>query len=138
VEEWEEFDKGWGEALRRGGTEGLLGGFEEEFGESFEAEFPEWARVVTRRADPQALLAAQSRELITEGLASLGDFTVPALLIAGELEDEDDNAGAVARTISNGERLRLPGLGHPGACAAAEATVPTARAFLERYFDERF
>src|SRR5207344_2687199 len=58
----------------------------------------------------------------------------PALLIAGEREDENDDAAAVAAMIPNGQSLRLPGLGHAGACAASGLTVPTARAFLERWF----
>jgi hypothetical protein len=36
--------------------------------------------------------------------------------------------------ISNGDSLRLPGLGHPGTCAASDLTVLTARAFLDRWF----
>jgi hypothetical protein len=57
-----------------------------------------------------------------------------ALLIAGELEDEDDEAAKVAAMIPTGQSLRLPGLGHRGACAASALTVPTARAFLDRWF----
>ena len=64
----------------------------------------------------------------------LASFPVPALLIAGELEDEDDDAAKVAAMIPNGRSLRLPGLGHTGACAASALTVPTARAFLDRWF----
>ena len=66
-----------------------------------------------------------------EGLTS---FPVPALLIAGELEDEDDDAAKVAAMIPNGQSLRLTGLGHGGACAVSALTVPTARAFLDRWF----
>jgi len=40
----------------------------------------------------------------------------------------------VAAMIPNGQSLRLPGLGHGGACAASELTIPTARAFLDRWF----
>jgi pimeloyl-ACP methyl ester carboxylesterase len=82
------------------------------------------------------LLAANAHELWAEGLSEEGlrSFPVPVLLIAGELEDEDDDAAKIAAMIPNGQRLRLPGLGHGGACAASELTVPTARAFLERWF----
>ena len=85
-------------------------------------------------ADPQALLAIQSRELLGEGLPTLEGFPVPALLIAGELEDEDGEAAVVAGMLPSGESLRLPGLGHGGACAASELALPTARAFLDRWF----
>ena len=36
--------------------------------------------------------------------------------------------------IPNGQSLSLPGLGHAGACAASPRTVPTACAFLDRWF----
>ena len=126
----------WDEALRRGGTSALVDLFKIEDGDAFDREFPPWARAVTLRADPEALLAAHAPELWTEGIPDedLRSFPVPALLIAGELEDEDDDAAKVAAMIPNGQSLRLPGLGHGGACAASALTVPTARAFLDRWF----
>jgi pimeloyl-ACP methyl ester carboxylesterase len=126
----------WVEALRRGGTSALVDRFKIEDGERFDREFPHWARAVTLRADPDALLAAVAPELWADGIPDedLRSFPVPALLIAGELEDVDDDAAKVAAMIPNGQSLRLPGLGHGGACAASALTVPTARAFLERWF----
>ena len=41
---------------------------------------------------------------------------------------------AAEAMIPSGQSLRLPGLGHGGACAASALTVPTARAFLDRWF----
>ena len=133
-EDWRWFDEGWGAALRRGGTRTLVDLFEQEEGEAFEREFPAWAQAVTLRADPEALLAVFAPELRTEGLSDLERFPVPALLIAGEREDEDDEAAKMAGMLPNGESLRLPGLGHPGACAASELTIPPARVFLDRWF----
>ncbi len=105
-------------------------------GETFDREFPPWAQAVTLRADPEALLAARGPHRWTDGIPDdvLRSFPVPALLIAGELEDEDDDAANMAAMIPNGQSLRLPGLGHGGACAASALTVPTARAFLDRWF----
>jgi len=102
----------------------------------FDREFPPWARPVTLRADPEALLAAHAPELWTEGIPDedLRSFPVPEFLIAGELEDQDDDAAKVAAMIPKGQSLRLPGLGHGGACAASALTVPAARAFLDRWF----
>ncbi len=124
------------EALRHGGTRALVDLFKVNDGDSFDLEFPTWARAVTLRADAEALLAAHAPELWAEGIQDedLRSFPVPALLIAGELEDEDDDAAKVAAMIPNGQSLRLPGLGHGGACSASALTVPTARAFLERWF----
>ena len=110
--------------------------FQIEDGDAFDREFPLWAREVTLRADPEALLASGAPTLMTEGISDedLRSFPVPALLIAGELEDEDDDAAKVAAMIPNGQSLRLPGLGHGGVCVASALTVPTARAFLDRWF----
>ena len=126
----------WAEALRSGGTSALLERFKIDMGETFDREFPPWAQAVTLRADPEALLAARGPHRWTDGIPDdvLRSFPVPALLIAGELEDEDDDAANMAAMIPNGQSLRLPGLGHGGACAASALTVPTARAFLDRWF----
>jgi pimeloyl-ACP methyl ester carboxylesterase len=133
-EEWAAFDAAWLEPLRRRGTPGLLDAFSREERDAFLREPPAWARSMFLRCDPQALLAIQSRELIGEGIPSLDGFNVPTLLIAGELEDEADAAGDVAKTLAIGERLRLPGLGHGDACAAAALSIATVRAFLNRWY----
>jgi len=57
----------WDQALRDGGTRALVDRFKIEDGEAFDREFPPWARAVTLRADPEALLAAHAPELWTEG-----------------------------------------------------------------------
>jgi pimeloyl-ACP methyl ester carboxylesterase len=124
------------EALRRGGTRALVELFKVIDGEDHDREFPPWARTVTLRADPEALLAAGAPELVPEGIPNeeLRSFPVPALLIAGEFDDVDDDAAKVAAMIPNGQNLRLPGLGHGGSCIASALTIPTARAFLDRWF----
>jgi pimeloyl-ACP methyl ester carboxylesterase len=116
----------WDKALMQGGTTALVERFKIEDEDAFDREFPPWARAVTLRADPDALLAAHAPERWTDGIPNedLGSFPVPALLIAGELEDEDDDAANVAALIPNGQSLRLPGLGHGGACAASALTNP--------------
>lgn len=133
-EDWKEFDESWLEAIRNDGMQGLVDLGRAIDGEAMSREFPPWAQAMTLRADPQAMLAIQSRELIGEGIPTLEGFAVPVLLIAGELEDDDDEAAVIAGMLPNGESLRLPGLGHGGACMASELTIPTARAFLDRWF----
>jgi pimeloyl-ACP methyl ester carboxylesterase len=127
---------GWDEALMHGGPSALVDRFKIDMGEAFDREFPPWAQAVTLRGDPEALLASRRLRLTWNGITDeeLASFRVPALLIAGELEDEDDDAATVAAMIPNGQSLRLPDLGHPGACAASALTVPTARPFLDRWF----
>lgn len=132
--DWQEFDESEGEAMRRGGMRGLVDLFEEEDGEAFSTEFPPWAAATTLQADPAALLAIQARELVHEGIPTLEGFPVPVLLISGEKEDPKNGVAASAAVVPNGQSLRLRGLGHGGACAAAELTLPTARAFLDRWF----
>jgi pimeloyl-ACP methyl ester carboxylesterase len=123
------------EALRHGGTSALIDLFKISDGDRYDREFPHWAEAVTLRADPRALIAALAAmwtDVITE--EDLRSFPVPALLIAGEFEDQGDDAAKVAAMLPNGQSLRLPGFGHGGACAASALTVPTARSFLERWF----
>jgi pimeloyl-ACP methyl ester carboxylesterase len=126
----------WAEALRRGGTKALVEQLKIEWGETFDRDFPPWAQAVTLRADPEALIAARAPEIWTDGIPDedLRTFPVPVLLVAGELDDEDDEASEIAAMIPNGQSLRLPSLGHAGAHAAGSLTIPTARAFLDQWF----
>ncbi len=117
------------DAIRESGMAAVIAGYEDE---GF--RFPDAIRSGMVRSDPEAMIASQSSELLADGLTDLAGFQVPALLIAGELEDEDDAAAAVAGLIGHGESLRLPGLGHAATCAASGLTIPTARAFLDRWF----
>ena len=122
----------WNEVLRQGGTRGLVDLFKANDGDSFDREFPPWARAVTSRADPEALIAAHAPELWDEGIPDrdLRSFPAPALLIAGELEDPDSDAAKVAAMIPRGQSLRLPGLGHGGALRRStrwRLPVPPAR-----------
>jgi pimeloyl-ACP methyl ester carboxylesterase len=124
------------EVLRQGGAGALVDLFEVMDGEDFDREFPSWARAVTLRGDPEAWIAANAPELRHEGLSDqdLRTFPVPALLIAGQFDDDGDDAPKIAAMIPNGQSLRLQGLGHGGSCIASALTVPAARAFLDRWF----
>ena len=135
-EAWEAFDTGWLDALRRDGMQGLVDMFALEEPDTFLQSPPPWALAMFLRGDPQALLAIQSRELIGEGIPTLEGFPVPALLIAGEFEDQKDDAAVTAATIANGESLRLPGLGHADAQVVPEIVIPVVRVFLDRWFPE--
>jgi pimeloyl-ACP methyl ester carboxylesterase len=126
----------YNEAIRRGGMEALVELFKVEDGDRYDREFPPWAEAVTLRADPSAVIAANDPQLWWDGIPDedLRSFPVPVLLIAGELDDEDDDAAKVAAMIPNGQSLRLPGLGHGGSCIASALTIPTVQAFLDRWF----
>ena len=98
-------------------------------------KIPDNIRAVMLQADPQAMLACQSSELIDDGIHDLEGFQTPVLLIVGELEDEDGGAAKTAATVRRGQSLTLPGLGHAAACNASEAAIPPARAFLDTWFN---
>jgi len=116
------------EVLRRDGMAALIERFEDD-----SYTFPAAIRSVMLAADPEAMIASQSSELVPDGVASLEGFPVPVLLITGELEDPDGDAARNAALLPHGQSLALRGLGHAAACAASAATIPTARAFLERW-----
>jgi len=117
------------EVLRRGGLAAAI-----DLNEDDTYRFPPAIRAVMLEADPEAMLASQAVELVSEGVSDLDSFAVPALLIAGELEDPGGEATVIAGMLPHGESLTLPGLGHAAACAASALTIPTARAFLDRWF----
>ncbi|MET0773271.1 MAG: alpha/beta hydrolase [Candidatus Limnocylindrales bacterium] len=133
--DWQEFDDSWGAIIRREGMQGLIEHWRQDDGPSHDREFPAFAESVTLRADPAALLAIQARELVTEGVGDVHALRTPVLLIAGELEDPEDEAAMMAGLVPNGASLRLPGLGHGGAAGASALAIPTARTFLDRWFD---
>jgi hypothetical protein len=110
----------------------LIAVFKEELGDSYSVEFPPWAEATTLTADPDALLAIHDRSLAGDGVTSLDTLPTPTLLIAGVLDDPDDEAPTFASRLPHGESLRLPGLGHGGSCASPTA-LPPARAFLARW-----
>ncbi|MGH2631688.1 MAG: alpha/beta fold hydrolase [Actinomycetota bacterium] len=76
----------YNEAIRRGGMGALVDRFKIDDGAAYEREFPPWAKAVTLRADPEAMLAAAgSPEQWADGIPeeTLRSFPVPALLIGG-------------------------------------------------------
>ena len=117
------------EVLRRGGLAALVERYEDD---TF--RFAPAIRAVMLEADPEAMIASQAAELASEGVRDIDSLAVPALLIAGELEDPGGEATVIAGRLPHGESLILPGLGHAAACAASTLTIPTARAFLDRWF----
>ena len=118
-------------ALFRGGLAGFIEELKKEEGENYEREFPPWAEEATLRGDAQALVAVDTRE--RKPLREPYGLPVPALLIAGELEDPDDEAATVAARLPNASSFRVAGVGHGGACAASALVLPAARAFLARW-----
>ncbi len=115
------------EVLRTKGMAALIERYEDD-----SYRFPAAIKAVMLRADPEAMIACQSSELLPDGIRDLESFPVPALLISGEREDPDAKAASIANLLAHGESLTLPGLGHAAACAASSPTIPIARAFLDR------
>ena len=117
------------EFLRRAGLAATIDAHEDE---TF--RFAPATRAVMLAADLEAMIACQAVELVSEGVCDLDSLAVPALLITGEIEDPGGEAAVIARMLPHGEGLILAGLGHAAACAASTLTIPTARAFLDRWF----
>jgi pimeloyl-ACP methyl ester carboxylesterase len=127
-EDWLKYTEPDLEVIRSRGIAAVIEQFEDE-----RFQFPDAVRRVLLRSDPEAMIACQSSELVSDGVADLEGFPVPALVIVGELEDPDGGAARTAAKIAHGESLTLAGMGHAAATAASGLTIPTARAFLERW-----
>jgi pimeloyl-ACP methyl ester carboxylesterase len=133
-EDWREYDRTVLEPIRRNGTRALIELYRQEDAENYDREYPSWAEAVTLRADPLALVASQDWSLAGQTISvPMEEFPVPVLLTTGELEDPDDAAGRNAGRLPRGQSLRLPGLGHGGACAASDQLVPIAATFLDQW-----
>lgn len=127
---WAEWDQGFLEPVRRDGMPALI----EVASEWERGPLPIYLEPMMLGADPEVFLAMSSSELIADGIASLEGFPVPVLLIVGEFEDEEGDAARVAASVPHGESLLLPGLGHCRAFDRSDLVLPTARAFLDRWF----
>jgi pimeloyl-ACP methyl ester carboxylesterase len=124
-------------ALREGGTAGMVAYRKKEYGEQYSAEITDWMETSFLAGDAQALLACQHPSVSAgAGLATFEGYSVPTLLFSGELEDSSNEAATIAGMVPDGQSLWLEGLGHAGACAASELSVPTARSFLDLHFPQ--
>ena len=83
--------------------------------------------------DLEALSAMMVEGSRGDGLTDLSTFPVPVMLIAGDLEDDENEIARVAARVPRGESLLLTDRGHGDAAADSAATVPAVRAFLDRY-----
>ena len=64
---------------------------------------------------------------------SLPHVVAPTFLVAGELEDPEDETGRAATLMSNATRLRVAGQGHINAFIKSPLILPQATAFLARH-----
>jgi pimeloyl-ACP methyl ester carboxylesterase len=118
------------QVLERDGLPAVIERFEDA-----QYKIPDAIRAVMLRADPQAMIACQSSELVGDGVRDIDRFPVPVLLIVGDQEDGYGDAAKTAATVPRGQSLTLAGLGHAEACNASASTVLPARAFLDEWFD---
>jgi pimeloyl-ACP methyl ester carboxylesterase len=63
----------------------------------------------------------------------LPQVSAPTLLIAGELEDPEDETGKAASLMPHGTRLRVHGQGHINAFIKSPLVLPRATAFLAEH-----
>ncbi len=64
---------------------------------------------------------------------SLPHVVAPTLLVAGELEDPEDETGKAAALMPNGTRLRVTGQGHINAFIKSSLVLPEVAAFLTEH-----
>src|ERR1700737_261755 len=68
---------------------------------------------------------------------SLPHVVAPTLLVAGELEDPEDETGEAAALMPNATRLRVTGQGHINAFIKSPLILPRVRAFLGEHLSSR-
>ena len=68
---------------------------------------------------------------------SLPHVVAPTLLVAGELEDPEDETGQAAALMPNATRLRVAGQGHINAFIKSPLVLPRVRAFLAEHLSSR-
>ena len=68
---------------------------------------------------------------------SLPHVVAPTLLVAGELEDPEDETGEAAALMPNATRLRVTGQGHINAFIKSPLILPRVRAFLAEHLSSR-
>ena len=64
---------------------------------------------------------------------SLPHVAAPTLLLAGELEDREDETGKAASVMPNGTRIRVVGQGHINAFIKSPLILPHVTAFLAKH-----
>ena len=64
---------------------------------------------------------------------SLPHVVAPTLLVAGELEDPEDETGKAASLMPNGTRIRVHGQGHINAFIKSPLVLPHVTAFLAKH-----
>jgi pimeloyl-ACP methyl ester carboxylesterase len=64
---------------------------------------------------------------------SLPHVAAPTLLLAGELEDPEDETGKAASVMPNGTRIRVVGQGHINAFIKSPLILPHVTAFLAKH-----
>ena len=67
----------------------------------------------------------------------LPHVVAPTLLVAGELEDPEDETGQAAALMPNATRLRVAGQGHINAFIKSPLVLPRVRAFLAEHLSSR-
>ena len=117
--------------FREYGWEKLIGRFTEREPDGV----PDWMKERLRATDIQQFidwLLAWPNWNWSEW-ESLPHVAAPTLLVAGELEDPEDETGKAAALMPNATRLRITGQGHINAFIKSSLVLPRVTAFLAHY-----
>jgi pimeloyl-ACP methyl ester carboxylesterase len=100
-----------------------------------EGECPEWMRERIRATDLEQLILWQRARL--DWKVTPWDLVVnakqPALLLVGDLEDDEHLVTEVAGLMTDATEIRFEGLGHIKAFLASDLVLPHVRAFLAKH-----
>jgi pimeloyl-ACP methyl ester carboxylesterase len=96
-------------------------------------DFPEWFMEQMESTDREMFALQVEGAMHWNGPWSLaGQIECPVLLIAGDLEDPDQDNAKLAGRIPRAESVRIPGLGHVGAFVRSDLTLAEVQPFLRR------
>lgn len=107
----------------------LIAGFERE------EPVPEWMTRRIRATDIEPYSGWWEAHLDWDWSPwdALHRVAVPALLVAGELEDPEDTMEQAAHHMKHGTRVRVPGKGHINAFLDSAFVLPQVESFLSPF-----
>ena len=117
--------------FREYGWEGLINRFNEREPDGV----PNWMKERIRATDIQQFIdwLLAWPDWNWSEWESLPHVVAPTFLVAGELEDPEDETGKAAALMPNGTRLRVPGQGHINAFIKSSLVLPQVTAFLTEH-----
>jgi len=123
----QEYQQEWADIGRERGVGSFVSGMRAHDG----MDFPRWFMEQMESTEGEMFALQVEGALRWRGPWSLFDqITCPVLLIAGELEDPDEDNAKVAAALPTASSVTIEGLGHVGAFVRSDLTLTHALPFL--------